>query len=597
MDGYDRADQVRLMRESLLRLTGRDLAEGLDLSYGLDAAVASAPYALVAHDTADDPVFVYGNSTALALFELPWDDFTRLPSRLSAEPVEQGEREELLRRVGERGYIDDYQGIRISSTGRRFIIQGATVWDLHDEQGVRRGQAALFEHWLRLDGGETGPSADSHHTPGWSERHDLGWTGGDSPIGDALAATVAAAAALPHHDLGHGHVDPVIAEPAWTHAFDHAEPAAGEHAHHAAAGGLDSPAASAVAVLDSASTAVDAEPETVVDVTVLDDRVDLHSAGTAGAPVRERVRTILTLGARGATAELSVRYDVDAPPELRPLERDELDVVLGWAADAGWEPGLHDADAIWAADADGLWGIEVDGVLVGSGSAMRQGSAYSSLGLLLVDPGHRHRGIGSLAFPFLVDLALERLDDAASVGLSAPEWAQDFYERFGFRRSRRIARTAGTGAVRRRGPYTGQLRALRQLPFDKVVAYDAEHAGGERSSLLRSWITPVGGQALGAYEAGQLIGMAVARPVRDGVRIGPFHADLPEVAEDLMVALAGAHVGGRMVLDVPLDNPDAVALAARHGFVEIGSAVRMVLGDDPSDPPLRTYGETALELA
>ena len=135
------------MRDSLLRLTGRDLFDGLAIGDDVTQAVFDAPYALVSHDTSDDPVFVYGNALALRLFELSWDDFTALPSRLSAE----SERDQLLSRVTADGYIDDYTGVRISSTGRRFLINDAVVWNLVDDSGTYQGQAALFDHYTRLD--------------------------------------------------------------------------------------------------------------------------------------------------------------------------------------------------------------------------------------------------------------------------------------------------------------------------------------------------------------------------------------------------------------------------------------------------------------
>ena len=46
-----------------------------------------------------------------------------------------------------QGYIDDYAGVRVSRTGRRFRIQGATVWNLTGGQGRHLGQAATFAHW------------------------------------------------------------------------------------------------------------------------------------------------------------------------------------------------------------------------------------------------------------------------------------------------------------------------------------------------------------------------------------------------------------------------------------------------------------------
>ena len=109
-----------------------------------------APFAVVSHDTAGDPVFNYANLKALELFELSWENFTRLPSRLSAEPVNQAERERLLAEVTEKGYIDHYEGVRVSSTGKRFLIRNAVVWNLLDKQQRYKGQAAWFDQWTFL---------------------------------------------------------------------------------------------------------------------------------------------------------------------------------------------------------------------------------------------------------------------------------------------------------------------------------------------------------------------------------------------------------------------------------------------------------------
>lgn len=139
-----------LLLESLFRLTGRHPVDAEPGSIAAAQAVWEAPFALVAHGTEQDPVFNYGNQTALALFEMDWAAFTRLPSRLSAEAPNRQERERLLRRVGEQGFIDDYTGIRISSTGQRFRIENAVVWNVTDAAGHDQGQAALFGCWSRL---------------------------------------------------------------------------------------------------------------------------------------------------------------------------------------------------------------------------------------------------------------------------------------------------------------------------------------------------------------------------------------------------------------------------------------------------------------
>jgi len=109
--------------------------------------LAELPTAVVAHGIQDDPVFCYGNHLALELFELDFAAFTALPSRYSAEPLAREERAALLERVSRFGFIDDYAGVRISSSGRRFRIRNATVWNLMDEAGQYRGQAAAFSDW------------------------------------------------------------------------------------------------------------------------------------------------------------------------------------------------------------------------------------------------------------------------------------------------------------------------------------------------------------------------------------------------------------------------------------------------------------------
>ena len=73
-----------------------------------------------------------------------WNEIVGLPSRLSAEPLAQAERERLLQRVAANGYIDDYSGVRIARSGRRFTIKQATVWNLVNPGGVVLGQAACF---------------------------------------------------------------------------------------------------------------------------------------------------------------------------------------------------------------------------------------------------------------------------------------------------------------------------------------------------------------------------------------------------------------------------------------------------------------------
>ncbi|MCY4488457.1 MAG: MEKHLA domain-containing protein [Deltaproteobacteria bacterium] len=110
-----------------------------------------APFVVVSHVDSDDPILNYGNRKALELWEMTWDEFTTTPSRLTAEPMNRDERARMLRLVTTHGFISDYRGVRISRTGRLFLVEHATVWNVVDEDRGRRGQAATFSQWTLLE--------------------------------------------------------------------------------------------------------------------------------------------------------------------------------------------------------------------------------------------------------------------------------------------------------------------------------------------------------------------------------------------------------------------------------------------------------------
>lgn len=144
------SSHASLLINSFHHWTGRDLIDSGMAPLQQARALYEASFAVASHSAGDDPVFNYANRTALALFETGWNDFTSTPSRLSAEPMEREERAQLLERVRRQGFIDDYSGIRISATGRRFRIQRATVWNVMDAHGAPAGQAVMIHQWEYL---------------------------------------------------------------------------------------------------------------------------------------------------------------------------------------------------------------------------------------------------------------------------------------------------------------------------------------------------------------------------------------------------------------------------------------------------------------
>ncbi len=135
------------MLDSFRRFVGRKLIERSGDDAADARAVFDAPFVLLSGGTEGDQVLNYDNAAALSLWARNWDDFTRTPSRLTAEPMEREAREVFLLAVRERGFVDNYTGIRISAKGDRFFIENAIVWNLLDAAGNYAGQAATFSSW------------------------------------------------------------------------------------------------------------------------------------------------------------------------------------------------------------------------------------------------------------------------------------------------------------------------------------------------------------------------------------------------------------------------------------------------------------------
>lgn len=147
---HDWIAHTQILLNSFRRFVGRELIARTGSAEEEAQIVFEAPFVLVSHGTQDDPILNYGNRTALTLWEMDIPTLTSTPSRLTAEPMHRNERAQLMTRAARDGFVDDYRGIRISSSGKRFLIERAIIWNLVDPDGQRVGQAATFSHWKTL---------------------------------------------------------------------------------------------------------------------------------------------------------------------------------------------------------------------------------------------------------------------------------------------------------------------------------------------------------------------------------------------------------------------------------------------------------------
>jgi ribosomal protein S18 acetylase RimI-like enzyme len=275
---------------------------------------------------------------------------------------------------------------------------------------------------------------------------------------------------------------------------------------------------------------------------------------------------------------------------IRTMRPDEVALAVDWAAEEGWNPGQHDAQSFAAADPGGFFVGVLQGEPVASISVVKYGAGFAFLGLYIVRPAFRGRGLGWALWQHGMASAAGR-----QVGLDGVLAQQANYRKSGFVLAWRNVRYegAGTQAVRA----DAHLVDAARLPFATVAAYDRPFFPAQREGFLQPWLQQPGATALAWLGGGAVQGYGVIRPCRRGWKIGPLFADSEAIAEALYLALAARAGSDEPVyLDVPEPNAAAVALALRHKMRPMFETARMYTGTAPSVPMERMYGVTTFEL-
>lgn len=275
---------------------------------------------------------------------------------------------------------------------------------------------------------------------------------------------------------------------------------------------------------------------------------------------------------------------------IRVMTRQEVDIVIDWAAAEGWNPGLYDADCFYAADPNGfLIGLLGDEP-VATVSVVKYGDSFGFLGFYIVKPEHRGKGYGIQIW----NAGLTYLS-GRTIGLDGVVSQQNNYKKSGFTLAYRNIRYQGTGG----GYYQANsgVVPLSTIPFDEICAYDTPFFPDNRRQFLRCWLDQPKSTALGILRNRKLAGYGVLRICRSGYKVGPLFADSPEFAEDLFVALK-AHIpeGVPVFLDTPAVNSAAVDLVKRHNMTVAFETARMYTGKSPDLPISRLFGVTSFEL-
>ena len=275
------------------------------------------------------------------------------------------------------------------------------------------------------------------------------------------------------------------------------------------------------------------------------------------------------------------------------LNRFEIETVVSWAAEEGWNPGMNDAEVFWYTDPNGYYGVKKDNELVGSGSIVSYNGDYGFMGFFIMKPEHRSQGVGTELWQLRKERLQQRLKKGATIGMDGVVEMQDFYAKGGFKLAYRDVRMEMKGEEYTISP---NIRDLHERDVSEVLLYDARCFGFPRERFTLNWISQEHAKCYMYSKDHALQGYAVIRKAVKGYKIGPLFADNIVAAEELLKACLTHAEGDQVFLDIPMKNEEALKLSKLYNMAECFECGRMYLGEEPDIPIEKIFGVTTFEL-
>jgi GNAT superfamily N-acetyltransferase len=275
---------------------------------------------------------------------------------------------------------------------------------------------------------------------------------------------------------------------------------------------------------------------------------------------------------------------MNSPLRLRLLTRADLPFADSLRTLAGWNQTPDDWRRFLATEPDGCFLAEWNGAPAGTATTTVYGPDLAWIGMMLVHPEYRRRGIGRA----LLQRCIEHLRGRGvrCIKLDATPLGKKVYDDLGFKDEWTLTRweclTCHPGPT----AFDSRIRPWRDSDDRGIAPLDSEAFGVPRNEILRALAHQSRCALVLESQSGSFASYGFIRSGSQALYLGPLVAGSAEAGVHLVEALVAQSAGQTIFWDIPDQNDVAVKCAKEQGFTAQRPLTRMYLGENstPGDP-------------
>ena len=264
---------------------------------------------------------------------------------------------------------------------------------------------------------------------------------------------------------------------------------------------------------------------------------------------------------------------------LRYLTSADIPFADSLRAIAGWNQTPADWQRFIDLSPRGCLLAACDGQPVATATTMVYGQDLGWIGMMLVHPDFRRRGIARV----LMQHCIEILQSARvkAIKLDATPAGREVYLRMGFKDEYTLTRFQHDAASAKTTPL---IRAAKKEDHSKIFEIDHAATGAPREHLIDRLMSD-SAQTLVYESNGVITGYGILRAGSLASYLGPVVANDPTHAQALATALAN----GKTFCDLPDRNAAATDWAKSNNFTAQRTLTRMYLGENVAPTVPQSY--------